>query len=63
MSARSFSGLAAAIFAIVAMLHLVRAVMGWEVAIGALAIPLWASWVATLAAGALAWLGYRAARR
>jgi hypothetical protein len=62
MGAKSFAGLAAAIFAIVAGLHLIRAMMGWEVTVGALAIPIWASGVAALAAGALAWLGFRAAR-
>ncbi len=62
MGAKSYAGLAAAVFAIVAALHLVRAIMGWEAAIGAHAIPIWASWIATLVAGALAWLGFRAAR-
>lgn len=62
MGAKTYAGLAAAVFAIVATLHLVRAIMGWEVAIGALAIPMWASWLATLVAGALAWLGFGAAR-
>jgi hypothetical protein len=62
MSAKNYAGLAAAVFAIVAALHLVRAIMGWEAAIGAQAIPMWASWVAILVAGGLAWLGFRAAR-
>src|SRR5690242_19627328 len=44
MSAKDYSRLAAIIFAIVALLQLVRAVSGWPITIGATtSIPLWAS--------------------
>ena len=39
MDAMSYSRLASAIFAVVALLQLVRAVAGWPVAVGGTAIP------------------------
>jgi hypothetical protein len=52
----TYSRLAAAIFAIVAILQLLRALAGWPVTIGRTAIPVWASWVAFVIAGVLAWI-------
>jgi len=61
MSAKDYSRLAAIIFAIVALLQLVRAVSGWPITIGATtSIPLWASWVACVVAAVLAWFGFNA---
>jgi hypothetical protein len=54
----SYSGLAAAIFAIVAVLQLVRALAGWSVTVAGTAIPIWASWAAFVVAGVLAWIGF-----
>jgi hypothetical protein len=63
MSAKDYSRLAAIIFAIVALLQLVRAVSGWPITIGATtSIPLWASWVACVVAAVLAWFGFNASR-
>jgi hypothetical protein len=63
MTAKNFSLLAAAIFAIVAVLQLVRAVSGAPVTIGTtISIPLWASWIACIVAAALTWLGFNASR-
>ena len=53
----SYSHLAGAIFAIVAILQLVRALAGWPVTIGGTAVPVWASWIAFVVAGVLAWIG------
>ena len=45
-----------AIFLVVAMLQAVRAMNHWPVQIGTLEIPVWASWIAMVAAGSLcAW--------
>ena len=63
MDAMSYSRLASAIFAVVALLQLVRGVAGWPVAVGGTAIPVWASWIACVVAGVLAWLGLTASRR
>jgi len=60
MSARGFSRLAAVIFAIVALLHLLRAVAGLDIVIGGESIPIWASWVGAVVAGFLAYLGFTA---
>jgi len=70
MSAKDYSRLGAIIFAIVALVQLVRAVSGWPITIGAThsicwpisigashSIPLWASWAVCVVAGVLAWLG------
>jgi len=62
MTAKSYSLLAAVIFTIVAVLQLTRAVSGWEVTVGTAVMPVWPSWIAALVAGALAWLGFKAAR-
>jgi hypothetical protein len=62
MSAANYARRAAAIFAIVAILQLARAAAGWPVRIGAAEVPVWASWVACVVAGVLAWLGFSASR-
>ena len=62
MTATSYSRLAGAIFALVALLQLIRAVVGLPVTAGGTSIPLWASWVACVVAVGLAWLGLTASR-
>jgi protein-S-isoprenylcysteine O-methyltransferase Ste14 len=63
MTAKSFSLLAAIIFAIVAVLQFARAVSGLPIALGTtLSIPVWASWIACVVAAVLAWLGFNASR-
>ena len=62
MTARNFALLAAAIFTIVALMHIARLFYGWPVTIGTLSIPLWASWVGCGVAALLAWLGFKASR-
>jgi len=62
MNASSYARLAAAIFAIVAIVQLARAVSGWPITISTVEVPVWASWVACVVAGVLAWLGFSASR-
>ena len=57
MDAKSYSRVAAIIFAIIAVLQLVRALSGWDITLNGAAIPFWASWLASVVAGALAWSG------
>jgi hypothetical protein len=57
MDAKSYSRLAAIIFAIIALLQLFRALAGWDITLNGAAIPLWASWLASVVAGALACVG------
>ena len=60
MDAKSYSRVAAIIFAIIALLQLVRALSGWELTLNGAAIPLWASWFASVVTGALAMIGFTA---
>lgn len=54
MNKETFSTVTGVIFTVVAVLHLLRAVMGWQAAIGGFAVPLWLSWVAVVVAAYLA---------
>ena len=49
---------AATLFLVMALIHLLRIILGWHVEIGALSIPFWVSWLAVLVAGALAYFGF-----
>jgi putative Mn2+ efflux pump MntP len=63
MTAKSYSRLAAVIFAVIAVLQMIRAASGWPITVGATtSIPLWASWIACVIAGVLAWVGFDASR-
>ncbi|MBI2438618.1 MAG: hypothetical protein HYV36_07395 [Lentisphaerae bacterium] len=50
---KPFTAIAIVIFALVAILHLLRLCFGWEVAISGRVIPLWASIGGLIVAGAL----------
>jgi hypothetical protein len=63
MTARNFCILAAVIFAIIAILQLVRALIGWPVTVGNITVPIWLSWIAAIVAAGLAWFGYQASSR
>ncbi len=52
--------IAAIIFGIVAILHLLRSIFSWEAVIGGFNIPLYFSYIAIVAAGYLCWNMYRA---
>jgi len=60
MDARSYSRIAAVIFAIIAVLQLVRAVSGWDITLNGTPVPLWPSWLASVVAGLLAFVGLTA---
>ena len=60
---KPFTHLAIAVFVLVALLQLVRVIMGWEVSIAGVAIPAWASAVAFLLAATLAVMLHRELRR
>jgi hypothetical protein len=51
---RPVSVLAAAIFAVVAVVHLLRLVYGWEVTLNGAMVPIWVSAVGVVIPGALA---------
>jgi hypothetical protein len=62
MNATSYSKLAAAIFAIIALLQLARALTGWQIMFNGMTVPIWPSWIACGVAIVLAWLGFSASR-
>ena len=59
---KPYSTIAVVVFAIVAVLHLVRIGMGWEVIVNGITMPLWVSVVGTIIAGGLAILLWREGR-
>jgi hypothetical protein len=60
---RTYNTVTAALFLIVAVLHLLRIIFGWTAEIGGLAIPMWVSWLGLVVAGALAYSGFRLTAR
>jgi hypothetical protein len=62
VSAQAYSRLAGTIFAVIAILHLIRALKGAEATLDGMTIPVEASWIGLLVSGTLAWLGFTARR-
>jgi len=54
--------LAAFIFGIIAVLHLLRAIFGWPARIANFDVPLWLSYIAVVVAAYLAWNMYNASK-
>jgi len=48
---------------LLALVQLLRVLLGWSVLVNGIAIPIWASVIAVLVAGGLAFLLWREARR
>ena len=49
----------ATLFLVIAVLHLVRAIQGWEAVVAGQPIPVWVSWAAAAVAGYLAFRGFQ----
>ena len=62
MEAKSYAQLAAAIFALIALLQFLRALSGWEITINGAAVPVWLSWIACAVGAVLALFGFTASR-
>ena len=63
MNQKQYSLVAAIIFAIFALVHLVRIVLGWSVSISGWDAPMWVSWVAVVVAAGLAYYGFTLSRQ
>jgi hypothetical protein len=63
MHHKTFSLAAGVIFALVALVHLLRIYMGWPVVIGNWEVPMWLSWIGFIVAGGLSYFGLRLATR
>jgi hypothetical protein len=57
MDQKTFVLLAGVVFAIVALAHLLRIVMGWPIVIDTWTVPMWLSWIALVIAGGLGFFG------
>jgi len=56
---KPFTKIAIAVFSLVAVLHLLRVIFGWEVIVSGIIIPLWISVVGFIIAAGLAVLLWR----
>jgi hypothetical protein len=59
---KPFTKIAIAVFSLVAVLHLLRVIFGWEVILSGIVIPLWISVVGFIIAAGLAFLLWREMR-
>ena len=59
MNQRSYKSITGTIFLIITILHLLRIINVWSAQIGMFEIPMWASWVAVVIAGCLAYQGLK----
>jgi hypothetical protein len=56
MNEKNYLLISAIVFAIVAVLHLIRAIAHWSVQVGTMSFPVWGSWLAVLfAVGLCVW--------
>jgi len=55
--------LASATFAIIALVHLLRAVLSWPASIAGWNVPVWLSYAVFVVAGLLSWLMYSASKK
>jgi len=60
---KPFTSLAVLVFAVVALVHVLRLVFGWDVTINGAAVPMWASALGILIAAGLAVLLWRESRK
>jgi hypothetical protein len=63
MSQRTFALVAGVVFGLVALAHVLRIVLGWSIMVQDFAVPMWASWIAVIVMGYLAYEGFRLARK
>jgi hypothetical protein len=59
MSERNYLIISAIIFAVVALLHLVRLLAHWSVQVGAVTFPLWGSWLGLIIGAGLSIWAFR----
>jgi hypothetical protein len=60
---KPFTNIATAIFALIAIMHLIRLILGWEVTVNAVIIPMWVGVLGLIVAVGLAWLLWLENRR
>ena len=63
MSQKTYLKAAGSIFLVIAVLHLLRLVLGWTAVFEGWSVPQWLSVVALIVAGYLAYEGFRLSRK
>ena len=63
MSQRTFSLMAGVVFGLIALGHVLRIVLGWSFMVQDFSVPIWASGLAVVIMGYLAYEGFRLARK
>lgn len=63
MKLKAYLAVSGAIFALVAVLHLLRIVFGWQAVIGGWSVPMWLSWLALAAVLMLCFWAFGLAQR
>jgi uncharacterized membrane protein len=58
MTQRTFSLITAVLFFLIALLHAVRLLGGWQVTIEGAVVPIWISWIGLVIAAYLAYQGF-----
>ena len=59
MKQKTFTLTTGIVFSIIAVLHVLRLLLGWEAVIGGWDVPLWVSWIALLLSGYLAYSAFK----
>ena len=59
MTHRTFSLVAAVLFFLIALLHAIRLLRGWQVTFEGAVVPIWISWIGLAVAAFLAYQGFR----
>ena len=62
MSHKSYALATCVIFFVIAVLHLLRSILGWEAIVGGWVVPQWVSWAALVVGGYLGYEGFRLSR-
>lgn len=63
MSQRTFSLIASVVFGLIALGHVLRIVLRWSFMVQDFSVPIWASGLAVVIMGYLAYEGFRLARK
>jgi hypothetical protein len=63
MNQKAFSLAAGVVFLLIALGHILRVAFGWSFAVQDFVVPMWASWIAVVITGYLAYEGFRLARK
>lgn len=59
MTQKLYLRTAATIFGVIAVLHVLRLLLGWQIVIGGVTFPMWLSWIGPFVASYLSYTGFR----